>query len=120
VRHQIWLLLSFRFVYGLRTVVPFAVGTSEVPAARFMLLNAVGGAVWALVVSAAGYYFGAALEALFGEIRHREGQILVAIFALGVLSLAVRWLWRLWRRDRFSAPSDQSPPGDCGAKKGLP
>jgi membrane protein DedA with SNARE-associated domain len=116
-RHQVWLLLSFRFVYGLRTVVPFAVGTSRVPALRFVVLNAVGGAVWALVVAAAGFYFGAALEALFGEIRHREGQILVAILALGFLSLAARALWRRWRAAKPGTPSDQVETDHAGAIK---
>ena len=52
------LILSFRFLYGLRTVMPFAIGLSSVPVLRFVLLNAVGAAVWAAAVGGSGYLFG--------------------------------------------------------------
>ena len=43
-----WFVLSFRFLYGLRTISPVAIGLSSIPAAyRFTLLNAISAMVWA-------------------------------------------------------------------------
>jgi membrane protein DedA with SNARE-associated domain len=53
-RYGTWLILSFRFFYGFRTVTPFVIGMSRVPAARFALLNAAGAAAGAAGVKPAG------------------------------------------------------------------
>ncbi|MEJ2642978.1 MAG: DedA family protein [Desulfosarcinaceae bacterium] len=49
-RYHLPLLLSFRFLYGLRGIVPFAVGLSGLTPRRFTLLNAVGALLWAVSV----------------------------------------------------------------------
>ena len=68
-RHpDIW-VLSFRFVYGLRTVMPIAIGLSGYPPRRYLLLNGIGAAVWALVLGLAAYHFGAILEGMLGSIK---------------------------------------------------
>lgn len=40
---DIW-VLTFRFVYGLRTVMPVAIGLSGYPPGRYLLLNGIGAA----------------------------------------------------------------------------
>ena len=47
-RHPDGFILSLRFLYGLRTVGPIALGVSNVPAPRFLVLNAVAAAIWAV------------------------------------------------------------------------
>jgi membrane protein DedA with SNARE-associated domain len=54
-RYHLPLLLSFRFLYGLRGIVPFAVGLSGLTPRRFSLLNAVGALFWAIVVGCGIY-----------------------------------------------------------------
>jgi membrane protein DedA with SNARE-associated domain len=66
------LILLFRFLYGLRTVTPFVVGMSSVSSVKFLVLNAIGAAVWAIAIGTGGYLFGDALEAIFGEIKRYE------------------------------------------------
>ena len=39
-KHQKLIILGFRFVYGLRTVTPFAIGLSKINAKQFIVLNA--------------------------------------------------------------------------------
>jgi membrane protein DedA with SNARE-associated domain len=100
-RNQTLLILGFRFLYGLRTVTPFALGMSRVSALRFLPLNAVAAGVWAVAVAGAGYLFGQAAEALLGELRH-YGRAL-----LGGVALAGGLLWLARRLRRRSTP----PPG---------
>lgn len=94
-RHQTWLTLGFRFLYGLRTVTPFAIGLSGVSAVRFALLNAIGALAWATAIAVLGYAFGRAVEAVIGEVKRYE----VEIMGLVIMGGAAAWLLA-WRRQR--------------------
>lgn len=101
------LALWFRFLYGLRTVTPFAIGMSGFPPDRFALLNATGGILWVLVIGLLGYAFGNALEALLGNLRRHEHVILVGMAAAG----AVFWLLLKFVQDaRSKAPPRKGSP----------
>jgi len=89
VRYRIPMILSFRFLYGFRTVTPFAIGASSVPFRTFLLFNAIGAGIWAIAVGCGGYLFGQALETLLGNIEHYEALILVVIAFSGTLWWAV-------------------------------
>ncbi len=110
-RFQTPLILGFRFLYGLRTVMPFAIGISRVPVLRFVLLNAIGAIVWAAVVAGGGYLFGNALEGLLGNIRHYEKML----FALVAVAGVVVWALHLLRRRRKAVRGAKETRGQEGA-----
>ncbi len=91
-RHQTLFILGFRFVYGIRTVSPFAIGMSSVSRARFTVLNATGAALWAVSVGALGYAFGHAMEQVLEEVKRYELWILAGIAACGALLWCARKL----------------------------
>ncbi len=66
------------------------IGISGVPPIRFALLNMLGAIVWAVIITLAGYYFGALLELLLKDIKHIEEAILLGVLLLG----CILWLWR--------------------------
>lgn len=90
-KYHLPLILSVRFLYGLRTVLPFTIGMSEIPALRFQLLNFAGAVLWSVTITAAGYLFGNAVEYILGDLKHYE-EILLAAIALG--GLAFWWYSR--------------------------
>jgi membrane protein DedA with SNARE-associated domain len=96
--HQIKLTLSFRFIYGFRTVTPFALGLSSIPAARFALLNIMSAAVWSVAVAGLGYTLGNAVEPLIADIERYETALFVAFAIVGVL------VWLLRRRKARTTP----------------
>ncbi len=102
-------ILIFRFLYGLRTVSPFVIGMSSVPARRFILLNAVGALVWAVVVGTAGYLFGSALEVVIGDVKRYEVEALLAIAIIGILVWTSHFYWR--RKLTNSSQSSQKSSG---------
>lgn len=83
-RHQIKVVLGFRFLYGVRNVTPFVIGASRMSPGKFFLLNFFGALVWAIAVAYLGYYFGTVAEALMGQIQKYEMYILGALVALGL------------------------------------
>jgi len=93
-RYRLPIVLSYRFLVGIRTIMAVAIGMSRIPTAQFLVLNVLGAALWALLVGGAGYLFGSAVEMILGQIRRME-ILLVAGAALAALGfLGVRLLRR--------------------------
>lgn len=63
-RHDAAFIVAFRFFYGMRSVAPFVVGTSDISARRFFFLNLCGALVWASAIVTLGYNLGHTLDAL--------------------------------------------------------
>ncbi|MND29455.1 Inner membrane protein YohD [compost metagenome] len=91
--HPTGFILAFRFIYGMRTVSPIAIGLSSVPALRFVILNFIAAVVWAVMITAIGYLFGNAVEMLFGRLRLHL-HMLIAIAAIAVILAALAYLIR--------------------------
>jgi membrane protein DedA with SNARE-associated domain len=105
-QYQTGLILGFRFMYGVRNITPFAIGMSEVPTRRFIGLNVVGAALWAVSFSWGGYLFGAAMES-FVEKRYH------AWLLLGLLVTAcLIWIIRvIIRRRTLKRQLTRTPEG---------
>jgi membrane protein DedA with SNARE-associated domain len=81
-RYQAYVVLSFRFFYGLRNITPFVIGSSGFSPTRFLLLNATGALIWAVVVGSGGYVFGEAIKLFLADVKKYERLLLLAV-ALG-------------------------------------
>lgn len=92
-RHPRSFIFTFRFLYGLRTLSPIAIGTSSVPTRRFVTLNALAAIVWAVAITMIGYAFGHGVELLFGRMRHIE-HVALAVGVMVALALAIAWVLR--------------------------
>ena len=91
-KHQILLILGFRFLYGTRTITPFLIGISRVSPVRFLILNIIGASVWAAVIGGLGYVFGQTLESLLGDIKKYELLISLILLAIGALVWTVYYV----------------------------
>jgi membrane protein DedA with SNARE-associated domain len=104
-RHHVLLLLGFRFLYGLRNIIPLVIATSGVKTSRFIMLNAMGAALWAISVSFLGYFLGQLVVPYLGRAKL---VILIAVALLAVLIWVLRHLYQ-----RFVAePPPPPPPAD--------
>jgi len=56
VRHRLPLLCTYRFIYGLRGVVPFAFGISNVCWRFFLLANLLTGTLWSVLMTLLGLH----------------------------------------------------------------
>ena len=88
-RHQVLLILGFRFLYGLRVVTPIVLGASRIAPVRFLVLNMAGALAWSLVIGVMGYLFGNALEVLIGDVRRYELWLFIGVAASGVLARVI-------------------------------
>ncbi|CAM5205003.1 hypothetical protein CDEF62S_01802 [Castellaniella defragrans] len=85
-RHHVFLILAVRFMYGLRTAGPMAIGMSRVHWLRFLTLNLIGAILWASLITGIGYGLGHGALALLRATGADEIWALAA-----VLLLAMAW-----------------------------
>ncbi|MGE7204788.1 DedA family protein [Sphingomonas sp. NPDC019816] len=99
-KHPVGFIFAFRFLYGLRTISPVAIGTSDVPTRLFVAVNAVSAACWASLFIGIGYLFGEAFQELAARWRPSLPHILMAA-ALVMIAAAIGWgLRTLWQRHK--------------------
>lgn len=101
-RYPIGFIFAFRFLYGLRTISPVALGTSKVSTRLFVAVNAASAACWAVIFTGIGYLFGEAFQELAARYRPSLLHILMAA-GLVMAAAAIGWgLRALWQRYRDS------------------
>lgn len=103
-RHHVAFILGFRFLYGLRTVSPFAIGMSGVSLRRFLCLNLLGALVWSVTVALLGYSVGEGARMLLGQVKEVEAWLFAGTAAVGALVWLLHVAWR--RRERI--PPDRA------------
>jgi membrane protein DedA with SNARE-associated domain len=83
-------IMSFRFVYGLRTVTPLIVGNSKIPWQRYTVLVSISAAIWAITVAYLGFTFAMALDVILKDFdRYKKylaiGGGLLIVGIVGIL-----------------------------------
>lgn len=95
--YHVPVILSLRFLYGLRIAGPIALGMTEVSWLRYLILNLLGAVVWAILIAGLGYVFGNAMTLLLGELRQYEGWAFLALLTGGSMLWLVHII-REWRK----------------------
>lgn len=90
-RHHVMLVLSLRFLYGMRIAGLLALGMSKMSALRFLLLDFIGAIVWSAGICAAGYGAGGLLRRLLDK-GASPGQL--TLFAAILAGTVLLWLAR--------------------------
>jgi membrane protein DedA with SNARE-associated domain len=78
-----WIILVQKFVYGIKTLIPIAIGLTKYDFKKFAVLNFISAGVWALVVGLGAYYSGAPLIKLAELIGEKPwiAPLLLVTFA---------------------------------------
>ena len=84
-KYDTLLILSFRFIYGVRNITPIMLGTSGVSYKKFFFLNIIGGAIWAASFTYGGYYAGKSFLAIVAWVGHGIFYVIVGVLAVSVL-----------------------------------
>jgi membrane protein DedA with SNARE-associated domain len=95
-RYGVTAIILTQWLYGLRITCTVIIGMSRIGLIKFLLYQAVSCALWVVVITAAGYYFGRAIESVLGRVEHLEkyGLVIIAAIAIGF------WLWHRYKERR--------------------
>jgi membrane protein DedA with SNARE-associated domain len=106
-RYGVAAIIVTQWLYGLRITCAVVVGISKISLLKFLIYEAISCMIWAVGVTALGYYFGAAVQTLLGRYEHAEKWGLLVI-VLGAITL---WLWHR-RREKAAMALEPATPED--------
>ncbi len=85
-KHGDWVIFLQKYVYGIKTLIPLAIGLTKYDFKRFAMLNLAASAIWAVVVGLGSYASGSVIMAGYEVIAERPyiAPILLVVL-LGLL-----------------------------------
>jgi len=82
-RRGSWIIIIKKFIYGLKTLIPLAVGLTKYDFWKFSLYNAIGAFIWALVVGGGSYLFGGAIIEGFKMVSDKPYLAPISLILVG-------------------------------------
>ena len=83
-KYPIIVFLSYRFLYGFRTITPMVIGTSKTNSITFFIFSAISILIWAATYCTIGYIFGGIIKSVLGHIEHIEFYIIGIILFIAI------------------------------------
>ena len=111
------LILVNKYLYGVKFLVPVAIGVSRYDMRKFLLLNVLSSIVWALSLGVLAFYFSQAIV----EIIESYGQYSYGILAL--LFAALIFVFIVFGRKKHTSltkPNMESSTLDSSSIKSMP
>jgi membrane protein DedA with SNARE-associated domain len=94
--HQAKVVLSMRFLWGLRIALPVSLGLTHMRALKYFWLDLISAAVWASLFSLLGYGAGRVISDVIDDLKRYEYWIAGAL----VLAAVIAFLWHAGRPRR--------------------
>jgi membrane protein DedA with SNARE-associated domain len=93
-KHKNKMLFLYRFIYGMRILTPFVLGTQDMKLKTFMKYSVIGTLIWSLLIVSLGLAFG---EFILNNLKHIEKIEYYTVGMLagcGVIFLAYKWFYK--------------------------
>jgi membrane protein DedA with SNARE-associated domain len=81
-----------KYIYGLKTLVPLAIGLTKYSLIKFTIINAICSVVWAISLGLASYYAGGFISKFASYFGDRSYLVPLFLFIL----LGLIWLYFSW------------------------
>lgn len=66
-KYNIWIIFIHKYIYGLKTIIPLAIGLSKYSAKRFFILNAFSCLLWAISIGFIGKFGGESMRDIYSS-----------------------------------------------------
>ncbi len=78
-------IIISKYIYGIRAAMCLFYGIGKMPYVRFLFLDAVSCAIWALMLAGVGYFFSGAITGIIGDFK----QIGIALFVIVLFGIII-------------------------------
>lgn len=79
------IILIQKFIYGLKTLVPIAIGITKYSFVKFSILNAISSLVWALIIGLLSFWAGDFVQGIYAHIKENPWLAPLVLALLVVL-----------------------------------
>lgn len=77
------IILAKKFIYGLKTLIPLAIGLSKYDGRKFLILNALCAVFWAISLGLLGFFAGDFIKQI--SIKYGQNTSFLVIFIIAIL-----------------------------------
>lgn len=103
---DIWFILSFRFIWGIRTISPIVIGTSGITPERYTPLNLAAAIVWTVISCVGGYMLSGVIEDIGLHVIKRY----FGYFTIGIVMLLICFvILKRWMKRRLEELGEEGP-----------
>ena len=85
LRNQLQILLTYRFLYGFRVIIPVVIGMSRIKPSTYLFFSIVSGLIWAGTVSTIGYFIGRTFDVTAESLKENLPLIILGFASFGFL-----------------------------------
>ena len=90
-------IIISKYIYGIRAAMCLFYGIGKMPYVRFLFLDAISCAIWALMLAGVGYFFSGAITGIIGDFK----QIGIALFFIVLVGVVVFYVVeRYWLSEK--------------------
>jgi len=82
-KYGTWVIFFQKYIYGIKTLIPLAMGLTKYDYKKFMIFNLFATIVWSLVVGVSSYMLGNLVYTYIDEFK-TYGFIFIAIVVIGI------------------------------------
>ena len=109
-KYDYWLIMGFRFVYGIRTITPLALGASDISFKRYSLLTISSAFIWACTVSAGGYFLANVIDSIIQAFDTYKIYVIIVPFLLIAFIISCAYLFKKKKRKKITLSSQPRDP----------
>lgn len=84
-KHGSWIIFMQKFVYGIKTLIPLAIGLTKYDFVKFAIFNLAAAVLWGLVVGVGSFLAGKPILGVYDFIAERPYLAPVIILAIGTM-----------------------------------
>ncbi|HEV8159463.1 MAG TPA: DedA family protein, partial [Pyrinomonadaceae bacterium] len=78
-------IIISKYIYGIRAAMCLFYGIGRMPYLRFLFLDVISCAIWALMLAGVGYFFSGAITSIIGDFK----QIGIALFFIVLIGIII-------------------------------
>ena len=90
IKNRTKMLLTYRFLYGMRIITPFVLGTQEVTFLKFIKYSIISTLIWCFLFVALGYAFGEVIINSLKHIQQIEYYIIGGLIIIAIIFLLIK------------------------------
>ncbi|MDO7252387.1 DedA family protein [Helicobacter cappadocius] len=90
-KYGVWLILFNKYIYGIKTIVPIAIGVSKYKMGQFLILNAIACLIWAFLIGMVSFFASEFVKKIFSYIADKPYLMpIIFLILLGIVWILLK------------------------------